>query len=273
MKGEERIHEQLAGLAMDVGALELDAKNARRHDQRNLDAIAESLREHGQRKPIVAQKVGERLVVRAGNGTLQAAKALGWKRLAVLVVEEDDREATRYALRDNRTAELAEWDDEALRQALRECAESEAEIAALGWTPEEFSSDSIGDALRAEKAENLSTYTQKIKAPIYVPTGEKPSVASLVDRKKAEELIASISASAVPEDISQFLRSAAERHARFDFGRIAEFYAHASPEVQRLMEDSALVIVDFNRAIEGGFVKLTSALGRLADLEEAGDDA
>jgi len=138
-KGEERIHEQLAGLAMDVGALELDAKNARRHDQRNLDAIAESLREHGQRKPIVAQKVGERLVVRAGNGTLQAAKALGWKRLAVLVVEEDDREATRYALRDNRTAELAEWDDEALRQALRECAESEAEIAALGWTPEEWS--------------------------------------------------------------------------------------------------------------------------------------
>jgi hypothetical protein len=137
-KGEERIHEQLAGLAMDVGALELDSKNARRHDQRNLDAIAESLREHGQRKPIVAQKVGERLVVRAGNGTLQAAKALGWKRLAVLVVEEDDREATRYALRDNRTAELAEWDDEALRQALRECAESEAEIAALGWTPDEF---------------------------------------------------------------------------------------------------------------------------------------
>ena len=142
MRGEsvsrEQIHPQLASLAMPVEALTPDPKNARRHDERNVDSIAESLREHGQRKPIVAQKVGERLVVRAGNGTLEAARKLGWERLAVVVVDEGDREATRYALRDNRTAELAEWDDEALRQALRECAESEAEIAALGWNPDEF---------------------------------------------------------------------------------------------------------------------------------------
>ena len=164
MRGEsvsrEQIHPQLAGLAMPVEALTPDPKNARRHDQRNVDAIAESLREHGQRKPIVAQKVGETLVVRAGNGTLEAARKLGWERLAVLVVDEGDREATRYALRDNRTAELAEWDDEALRQALRECAESEAEIAAeiaaLGWNPDEFRASSEADGADREEAEKVA---------------------------------------------------------------------------------------------------------------------
>jgi ParB-like chromosome segregation protein Spo0J len=136
---EAKIHPQLASLAMPVEQLVPDPTNARRHDDRNLQAIAQSLDEHGQRKPIVAQRVGDRLIVRAGNGTLAAAQQLGWSSLAVVVVEEGDVEATRYALRDNRTAELAEWDDDALRQALRECAESEAEIAALGWTPEEWS--------------------------------------------------------------------------------------------------------------------------------------
>lgn len=134
----EHIHPSLRGLAVELKKLTPDPKNARKHDQRNIDAIRESLAEHGQRKPLVAQQAGKKLIVRAGNGTLEAAKRLGWTHLAVVVVEEDDRAASRYALRDNRTAELAAWDDEALRQALRECAESEAEIAALGWDPDKF---------------------------------------------------------------------------------------------------------------------------------------
>jgi len=265
-KEREKIHAQLEPLAVQISTLVPDPHNARKHDARNVDAIAESLREHGQRKPVVAQKVGDTLVVRAGNGTLQAAKKLGWKRLAVLVVEEDDREATRFAIRDNRTAELAEWDDEALRKALQECAENEAEIADLGWNPDEFRVDG-SDPTSAEEGPDLSTYTQKVKAPVYVPTGEKPAVSALFDRTKASELVSQIDASNLPDDVAMFLRLAAERHTSFDFGRIAEFYAHADAKTQRLMESSALVIVDFNRAIEGGFVALTSALGRLADFE------
>lgn len=134
----DHIHPSLRGLAVELKRLTPDPKNARKHDQRNIDAIRESLAEHGQRKPLVAQQAGKKLIVRAGNGTLEAAKALGWTHLAVVVVEEDDRAASRYALRDNRTAELAAWDDEALRHALRECAESVEDIAALGWTEREW---------------------------------------------------------------------------------------------------------------------------------------
>ena len=70
------------------------------------------------------------------------------------------------------------------------------------------------------------------------------------------------------EEQAAFLRLAAERHTAFNFEEIAEWYCHATPEVQRLMENSGLVIVDFDRAIELGFVKLTKRLGELADREE-----
>lgn len=264
----EQIHPQLAGLAMPVEALTPDPKNARKHDQRNVDAIADSLREHGQRKPIVAQKVGERLVVRAGNGTLEAARKLGWERLAVLVVDEGDREATRYALRDNRTAELAEWDDEALRQALRECAESEAEIAALGWNPDEFQVEAPEPGSSAVDPD----YTKKIKAPVYEPTGEKPEPVSLYDRTKTSSLISRIDSANLPPEVASFLRVAAERHTVFDYHKIAEFYAHSNEQTQSLMEESALVIIDFDKAVQNGFVKLTERLGALIDLSHQEDN-
>jgi hypothetical protein len=63
--------------------------------------------------------------------------------------------------------------------------------------------------------------------------------------------------------VKAFLRSAAQRHTVFDFENIAEYYAHASPAVQALMEDSALVIVDFQRAIELGYVEVADGIREL----------
>ena len=85
----------------------LDPKNARAHDERNLAAIAESLARFGQQKPIVVATDG---TVLAGNGTLAAAKHLGWERIAAITTDLDGAEARGYAIADNRTAELAEWD-------------------------------------------------------------------------------------------------------------------------------------------------------------------
>ncbi len=59
------------------------------------------------------------MVVRAGNATLDAAKQLGWTHLAAVVVDEGDVTATAYAIADNRTAELARWDESALAELLR----------------------------------------------------------------------------------------------------------------------------------------------------------
>ncbi len=111
-----QIIKPLQHLATAVEDLTLDAANARIHDERNLEAIKSSLTRFGQRLPIVVQKQG--MIVRAGNGRLAAARDLGWTHIAAVVVDEGDVEATAFAIADNRTAELAGWDDDVLGQLL-----------------------------------------------------------------------------------------------------------------------------------------------------------
>ena len=92
-----------------------DPANVRKHDQRNIDAIKASLTRFGQQKPIVVNTNG---IVIAGNGTLSAARDLGWKDISTVETELDGVDATAYAIADNRSAELAIWDEDALAQTL-----------------------------------------------------------------------------------------------------------------------------------------------------------
>ena len=125
---------QLRSLALPIDDVHADPANARVHDRRNLDAIKASMAKFGQRSPLVVQRQG--MVVRAGNGRLIAARELGWDQIAAVVVDEDDVSATSYAIADNRTGELATWDDEALAGLLRSM-ESEM-LVASGFTDEEL---------------------------------------------------------------------------------------------------------------------------------------
>lgn len=59
-------------------------------------------------------------LVEAGNGTLEAARSLGWTHIAAVYVDDDPATAAGFSIADNRTAQLAEWDDEALEKLLRE---------------------------------------------------------------------------------------------------------------------------------------------------------
>lgn len=110
------IVEALKALAVPIADLHPDPANARRHGDKNLDAIKASLAKFGQRKPIVVQRAG--MIVRAGNGTLAAAKALGWNQIAAVLIDEDNASASQFAIADNRSAELAEWDEEVLASLL-----------------------------------------------------------------------------------------------------------------------------------------------------------
>jgi ParB-like chromosome segregation protein Spo0J len=262
------ISEGLRHLAVPISQLVHDAANARRHSPRNLDAIKASLNRWGQRFPIVVQKQGN--IVRAGNGRLEAAKALGWSHIAALVVDDSSIDATAFAIADNRTAELAEWDAETLASLLDTLPENIK--LDTGFTDEDVA-DLLAE-LTPDGADGLSElYTRKIKAPLYEPKGKRPAVSELIDRTKTQALLAEINAAKLPEEVATFLRVAAERHTAFNFAAIAEWYCHAEPDVQRLMENSALVIIDFNRALENGFVKMTERLAALAGEEEADTDA
>lgn len=101
---------------VSISALAADPANARKHDKRNIEEIARSLREFGQHAPIVAQRSTRRVLV--GNGRLEGMKALGWTEALVLWVDDDNVTAVRRALADNRVAELAEWDDAILQEIL-----------------------------------------------------------------------------------------------------------------------------------------------------------
>lgn len=109
-----------------------DPNNARAHDQKNLEAIAGSLREFGQRKPIV---ITQDNIIAAGNGTVEAAKSLGWTEIQVVRVPADwDADRIKaFALADNRTAELATWNQEVLEQQLRELDAAGIEVAGFGF--------------------------------------------------------------------------------------------------------------------------------------------
>ena len=117
-----------------IEKLTADPRNARKHSERNLAAIRTSLESFGQQKPIVVSPDG---VVVAGNGTLAAAVELGWETVAVVESGLDGLDAKAYALADNRTAELAEWDSAELSRQFAELAEGEDLLDVVGFDEEE----------------------------------------------------------------------------------------------------------------------------------------
>jgi DNA modification methylase len=118
--------------SLPIDKLTFDPSNARKHSDVNLAAIAESLKQFGQRKPIVI--TAENVIV-AGNGTVEAARFLGLTDIDVVRVPKDwsADQVKAFALADNRTAELAEWDDKVLQTQLAELLEAGFEIAKLGF--------------------------------------------------------------------------------------------------------------------------------------------
>lgn len=131
---------------VDVSTLKFDPRNARKHNDKNVEAIASSLREFGQRRPLVVK--GNTVI--AGNGTLQAAISLGWPSVTITRVPKNwtEKQARAFAIADNRTAELASWDHTALLDALREF--DEPLMAAAGFDPADLSTLSTGlDSLPA----------------------------------------------------------------------------------------------------------------------------
>jgi len=109
--------------------LHFDLKNANGHEK-GIPEISASLREFGQRKPLVVW--GDNVVI-AGNGMLEAAKGLGWETIEISRTPDDwpyDK-AAAYALADNKTQEFSEWIVPVLEETLLELEE-------FGWHMEEF---------------------------------------------------------------------------------------------------------------------------------------
>ena len=222
----------------------------------DIPAISASIEVNGWYGAVVAQSSTRHVL--AGNNRMEAARRLGMTDLPVHWLDVDDATARRIMLADNRTSDLATYDDAVLVQLL-EAAAADDDLFGSG-----YDGDDLDDLLADIAGDIDNKYASQIVAPVYHPTGDNPAVTDLSDTEYAETLRSEIEAAGLDDDLRQFLLSAAERHTVFNFAQIAEFYAHADAEIQHLMERSGLVIIDFDKAVENGFVTMSHVLAELA---------
>lgn len=226
------------------------------------EKLRRSIEEFGYVDPIIynLRENGEKVIV-GGHQRHKVLDELGYEEIQAIELRLDWNREKALNLALNKIE--GDWDSERLKELLRELEDEGFDTEATGFDRSEI--DSMLDEFYVEGDED-DPYTSKIKAPVYEPKeDESPEVYELFDDRKASELIERIADSDAPEDVKEFLRLAAHRHVVFDYAKIAEFYAHADPEVQELMEESALVIIDFNKAIRQGFVDFVTDVIQFAD--------
>lgn len=267
--------EAFVGLS-DVESLSPYERNARVHSDASIARLIKIIEQMGWTNPILIDETGiiaghkRRLAAKKiydGGGTIRLPSGAELPKGKVPTLDvtgwtEEQRRA--YIIADNQTTMDSKWDGDTLRLELEWLNTSGSDMALTG-----FSGVDLVKALGTfggtqGPSDGEETYSRKITAPIYEPKGDNPAPSELFDDAKSRELIAEIRDADLPEDVAEFLVAAAARHTRFNFRRISDFYAAAPVETQRLMESSALVIIDFGQAIESGFVKLTKRLGELA---------
>lgn len=249
-----------------------DPRNANTGTERGAYMVEHSLEQYGAGRSILADGQG---VVIAGNKTLQAAADLG---IPVKVVEtdghelvvvqrtdldllSDDGRARLLAYADNRSSEVGlEWDVEQIAIDLGEGLD-------LSGLFQDFELEEM------QKPDDDNTYSRNIKPPEYIPSMVRPpDINVLYDDSKTADLISEINSDdSISDEEKVFLCAAACRHTVLNFENIAEYYSFASPEMQRLMENNALVIIDFNEAIKQGFVELSMKISNMVR-EEYGDE-
>ena len=230
--------------------INFDKKNYRKHSEQNKKRIKKSLKECGAGRSVLVD-ADDTLI--AGNGVFEQAQAMGIPTRVIetdgteLVVVKrtdlrtDDDKRKLLAMADNATSDNVEWDMETLQ--------------------DDFDIDVLADWDINLNGSGGKKYSRKIEAPIYEPTMEiAPMVSDCINTEKYDKLIAEIEQAEIRDDDKRLLKLAAARHIVFDYKNIAERYAHADNLVQQLMENSALVIIDFDKAIENGFIKMTKRL-------------
>ena len=230
-------------------------KNAKIHGREQLEKLKASIQEFGFVNPCLIDRDYNLI---AGHGRVMAAEELGMETVPCVFVEGlTDEQRRAYILADNKLAGLAEWDDVLVASELAELAEVGFDISLTGFEMQAVDLDDVED----EK------YVKNVDIPHYEPSGEDVSIQDCYDLTKHDELLSRIVTANITDEERDFLLCAAGRHIVFNYKKIADYYASATPEMQRLMEDSALVIIDVNDAIAKGFARLQSYLDEIEERE------
>ena len=237
--------------------------NNPRNNTEAVDKVAASIKEFGFKVPIVIDKDN---VVVTGHTRLLASKKLGLQEVPCVIADDlSPAQIKAFRIADNKVSEYAQWDEDMLKVELEELEEMNFDLDSVNIDFSDFDMalDLEDTEEGQEQEENI--YTKEINIPQYEITGECPQLEELVNEEKTKSLIERIEKSDIPNDIKEFVIKASYRHLAFNYQNVAEYYAHADKEVQELMEESALVIIDYNDAIKNGYVQIKKAIDSIVE--------
>ena len=236
--------------------------NNPRNNENAIDKVASSIKEFGFKVPIVVDK--EKVII-TGHTRLLASKKLGLKEVPCVIADDlSEAQIKAFRIADNKVSEYASWDEELLKIELEQLEDMDFNLDELSIDYSDFDLKIELEDIE-EEFESDNVYTKEINIPHYEITGECPLLTDLVKEEKTNSLIGRINNSNIPQGIKDFLIKASYRHLAFNYQNIAEYYAHADKEVQELMEESALVIIDYDNAIRNGYVQIKEAINEMIE--------
>ena len=141
------VHCACAGLA-DVADLRPHPKNPNRHPDEQIALLAKNIRALGWRHPVIVSRLSGCIV--AGHARVEAARLLQVAQVPVdYQAFAGETEETAYLIADNRLAELAERDNEAIRGLLAELGGGEMDVDLTGYAAKAV--ESLTDQYRVEE--------------------------------------------------------------------------------------------------------------------------
>ena len=247
----------------DLNPAEYNPRKRLKPGDDEYERLKRSIEAFGYVDPIIVNADG---TVIGGHQRLFVLRDLGFSEADVAVVDlnKNDEKALNIAL--NKIS--GEWDEEKLAEIFADLQAAEYDATVTG-----YEADAISALVRDIQIEEEVTneYSTKIDPVHYEITGETPEIPELFDDTKYRELLQNIEdCQGISEEEREFLNLAAARHVVFNYRNIAEYYAAASLPMQRLMEESALIIIDFNDAVRNGYVKISGIINEMME-EDASD--
>ena len=224
---------------IEINKLQPASYNPRQITTKQYKDLKESIEKFGVVDPIIINKD---FTVIGGHQRLKVCKDLKHTEIDCVVLDLTKEEERELNIRLNKSG--GEFDMDILA--------NEFEIEEL----KDWGFKEIELGLNIDKI-NENPYTDKIEAPTYEASNDKPKINDLYNYEKTSLLIEKIKESNISENEKDFLIKASQRHIVFNYSKIADYYANSNKEVQELMEDSALVIIDFEKAIELGYIELS----------------
>ena len=233
-----------------INAIKTNPKNPRLIKDDKFKKLVKSIQEFPQMLELRPIVVDENNIILGGNMRYKACIEAGLKEIFILKAEDlTEQQKDEFIVKDN--VGFGEWD---------------WDILANEWDTDKLTEWGLDLPINLNSKDEI--YSTKIVSPIYEITEEKPKINELYDLSKYNELINEIELSNLNQDEKEFLKIGAKRHIVFNYSKIAEYYAHSNNETQNLIENSAMIIIDYNKAIEKGFVKLFNDLENLSEINE-----